>query len=632
MLAVAWTLPISAHVSTHLPGEMVGDNVTFLWNFWWMRKTLAEGISFFHTTYLFAPVGADLTLHTHTALPAFVGATVLRALSNTAALNVTIIGSIALSGIGAYALAWRLVRERTAAVIAGLIFACSPFVAAHLMGHFNLMTAWMVPWFALSSLEAVRRGSVQWAIAAGVLLAGTAYGDYYLLVYEVVFAVCVYLGYTRRWALSARVVKVDHNRLLIGVAAVIAIDVAVLAVTLFTPGFTWHIGSATVSVHEPFNPTQVLSVLAIVAACAYARPSLRTAVDTELLPRARHAVFVLAATVAVLVAPLARNAVYLILNGDYVSQPYFWRNAPAGIDVMTLVMGNPFHGLLGAWVREEYVRLGIDALESTAWLGIVPTAMAIYATRCCLDRFEVRFWLAVGGVFFVWALGSHVTIAGRTTGLLTPSVVRQFIPVISNARMPGRAMVMVYLSIAVIAAFAVAHYRSRHAALWIPILAASLVIAEQFAAPLPITAITCPPIYGTLRDRPESGALAELPLGMGDGFGNVTPADNRMMLACQTVHGRPLVGGFIARLSPGVLAAYRADPLLAAWLRLSGATDLDDADPTPEVAARSLRGDHIAFVLIDQQASSKPLIAFVGRLPLTRIASDERRVLYAVLK
>lgn len=215
VLAVAWTLPISIHLSTHLPGEMAGDNVTFLWNFWWMRKALAEGLSFFHTSYLFAPVGADLTLHTHTALPALFGATVLRGLSNTAALNATIIGSIALGGIGAYALAWRLVRERTAAVIAGLIFACSPFVAAHLMGHFNLLTAWVVPLFALSFIEAVRRGSVRCAIAAGVLLAGTAYSDYYMIVYEAVFAVCVYLGYTRRWTLSARGLPLDggHRRI-----------------------------------------------------------------------------------------------------------------------------------------------------------------------------------------------------------------------------------------------------------------------------------------------------------------------------------------------------------------------------------------------------------------------------------
>jgi hypothetical protein len=193
-------------------------------------------------------------------------------------------------------------------------------------------------------------------------------------------------------------------------------------------------------------------------------------------------------------------------------------------------------------------------------------------------------------------------------------------------------MVMVYLSIAVIAALAIADYRSRHKAWLVPIIAASLIVAEQFAAPVPLTAIACPPIYGTLRDRAEAGALAELPLGMGDGFGNVTPVDNRMMLACQTIHGRPIVGGFVARLSPRVLAAYRADPLLAAWLSLSGATNLGDADPTPEAAARSLRADHIAFVLVHQQAASRSLIDFVNRLPLTKIGADGSQVLYAVVQ
>ena len=49
-----------------------------------------------------------------------------------------------------------------------------------------------------------------------------------------------------------------------------------------------------------------------------------------------------------------------------------------------------------------------------------------------------------------------------------------------------------------------------------------------------------------------------MPLGFGDGLESVTPVDNRLMLACQTVHEHPLVGGFVARLSPRVLAAYRA--------------------------------------------------------------------------
>jgi len=189
ILAVVWSYPLALHLSTHLAGAGLGDNALFVWNFWWMRTALASGADFFHTTYLFAPVGADLTLHTHTALPAFAGATVLRALPVVAALNLTILAALSLNGFCAYLLAWRSTRDRGAAMIAGLIFGCSPYLAAHLNGHFNLTTAWTIPLFALALADAVK-GSVKGAVLCGVILGVTAYIDYYYVVYEVALAAC----------------------------------------------------------------------------------------------------------------------------------------------------------------------------------------------------------------------------------------------------------------------------------------------------------------------------------------------------------------------------------------------------------------------------------------------------------
>src|SRR4029077_15418332 len=96
--AVVWTFPLCLHLSSHLPGPGIGDNAAFLWNFWWMRTALASGSDYFHTTYLFAPIGTDLTLHTHTALAAFAGATVLKGLPLAAALNVTTLAGLSLNG------------------------------------------------------------------------------------------------------------------------------------------------------------------------------------------------------------------------------------------------------------------------------------------------------------------------------------------------------------------------------------------------------------------------------------------------------------------------------------------------------------------------------------------------------
>ena len=147
------------------------------------------GTDFFVRRSLFAPVGADLTLHTHTALTAFVGATVLRHLSVVAALNVTILVSLALNGFCAYLLAWQLTRDWGRLDSGGHDFGTSPYIAAHLNGHFNLINAWTIPLFALTILPAMT-GSRRWAALAGLVLAMTAYVDYYYVVYELALALC----------------------------------------------------------------------------------------------------------------------------------------------------------------------------------------------------------------------------------------------------------------------------------------------------------------------------------------------------------------------------------------------------------------------------------------------------------
>jgi hypothetical protein len=144
-------------------------------------------------------------------------------------------------------------------------------------------------------------------------------------------------------------------------------------------------------------------------------------------------------TFALLAAPLVFDVGRTISDGDYVSQRYFWRNAPPGIDLATLVLGNPFHGAWGSMVPRVRERLGIDVVESTAWLGLAPVILMIYALRHGAADTAVRQWRLVAIVFFVWALGSHLFIVGHNTAVPGPAALLQFVPVLSNARMtrPG---------------------------------------------------------------------------------------------------------------------------------------------------------------------------------------------------
>ena len=95
------------------------------------------------------------------------------------------------------------------------------------------------------------------------------------------------------------------------------------------------------------------------------------------------------------------------------------------------------------------------------------------------------------------------------------------------------------------------------------------------------------------------------------------------------------MGGVLARLSSTVLTNYRADPLTAAWLRLSGPT----ADVVPEaalpdmtLAGQRMVTDDIAFVMLNRRTASPQLRDYVEHvLPVTRLAQDEERTLFVRL-
>ncbi len=167
-----------------MPGDP-GDNYSFLWNLWWMRHVIATpGLPYFHTTYLFHPFGTTIANHPHTALPALVAATLLGPASIVTAQNLLLLAYVFANMAAMYALAWDIARHRRAAILGGVIFGLSPYLAAHLLGHFDLMAAWVLPLFALCVRRAMRAGSrgVDDRRPDSCSIA-TAYTTYYYVVY-----------------------------------------------------------------------------------------------------------------------------------------------------------------------------------------------------------------------------------------------------------------------------------------------------------------------------------------------------------------------------------------------------------------------------------------------------------------
>jgi len=623
-----WLHPLIRHLSSALPGTGAGDNLTFLWNLWWMRYVLHHpGLSFFSTAFLFYPVGTDLTLHTHTALPAFAAA-VAGPSSLVASQNLLIVAHLFLNLVCSYALAYRLTRDAGAAFVASIVFGASPFIGAHLPGHFNLIAAWTLPLVALLWHEASNGASMVRSAICGLALAGTAYMDYYLFVYAVLLVAVLTIGSRVEWT-AAPAARSISRRVVVVLTALLAIDALIIAAILLLETDRFVLGSFRVSLRSIKNPVTaawILVLIATVAACSRrarlkSRPSAAS-LSSVILPAA------LVSCVTLL--PLIARAVKLWSKGDYVSQPYLWRSAPAGVDVATLIFGNPFNAFWGAPIRTLYGVLHIDLVEAGGWLPVGALVLTAIAVRLRRNDPVLRAWMFAAIVFVVWALGPWLMVLGRQSPLVLPGLLVRYVPIVANARMPGRAMLVVYLAVALLAAFGVTSLkatgnRGRMTA-W---ALALLVFVDCAPAPPPIFFPRVPLQYRALGGA--AGAVCELPLGLRDGFGETGAFDSAILLH-QTVHQRPVLGGFVARLPRSVVREYNALPVVSSLLHLSSGGRLtDESRGDARTNTMQLAALGVSYVVVDTRVASPDLRQYVEiALALRALGEEDGRAFYEV--
>lgn len=632
---VARMWPILSRLTEVVPGAGPGDNLTFVWNLWWMREALARpDYTFFRSPLIFHPFGVDLTLNTHTALPAFVAAVVAPTASLLAVQNVTIGTHLFLNAAAAYALAFRTTRHVPGSILAAAIFSWSPYAGAHLQGHFNLIAMWPLPLAALFTVKTIReQPSARWTL--GIVLAATVYIDYYIAIYAAL--VTALLGFADCFSF----VVTPHARgarwqrgVLVALMLLLLIDAVVIAVVGVTGGGAIELGAIHVSATSINNPITVAGILATLAAAVWIAPKVSLALDSQLFVHRALLMCVPALIVAIAVAPLAADALSLWQRGEYVTQKYLWRSAPAGVDVATLLLGHPYSLITGTATRRLYDAFRIDPIEQSAWLGpgvIVLCAIAVARRR---EIPHANAWLAVSITAALWALGPYLRVFGNNTSLMLPATAIRYLPLISNARIPARAIVLVYLSAAVLAASGVAAFARDHNARR-RLLAAVLmliVVVDYIPAPPPWFAPHHPPSYDALRLSGDRGAVLELPLGLRDGFGETGRFDSST-LYYQTIHRRPLFGGFVARLPPSIITRYRELPVIGSVLRLSeGGTltgeriSLDRDQALTAASALDLR-----FVVVDRARTSADLRDYIHHLlPLRLLAQDDQRDVYVV--
>ena len=250
----------------------------------------------------------------------------------------------------------------------------------------------------------------------------------------------------------------------------------------------------------------------------------------------------------VIVAPFFVPFVEQAAGGglDYFDQEGFERFS---VDLLGVVTPPPEHVVSRFWpaLTKLGERLSEEGYNENAYyLGWVALPLAaLGAWRGDRSRKRPWLWVTLGGLLL--AMGPALKVVGRVLPFPLPYALLRHLPFYEWAHTPGRMEQVAVLGMAVLvtlgAGFLLKKVKERGRLLLV-VLLAGLLLADYAVIPWPVADVTVSPFYRTLAEEPGDGAVLDLPLW--------DYVSGRYQLYYQTVHGRPIVGGFLDRRQPEV--------------------------------------------------------------------------------
>jgi len=308
-----------------------------------------------------------------------------------------------------------------------------------------------------------------------------------------------------------------------------------------------------------------------------------------------------------------------------------WRNSPPGTDVLAWIVPNPNHPLAPAALRSWIAHLSRDGyIENVASIPLVVRGVIAIAL---IARWRApRVPLAITIAFALLATGPFVRLAGIDTHVPGPWALLRYMPIVELARSPSRFSILVMLGFAAMLASALSAIVSRRPAARRPILAAvTVLLLIELVPAVPLHSAAIPSIYQTIANdpRPEVAVL-ELPFGVRDGTRSVGNFTARTQYF-QTAHHKPILGGYLSRVSQRRVAQTRRHLVLRLLMYLSEGNRLSRAiSPiTRGQWDEFTTTNGIGYVVVDHAKAAPELLSLVdSTLHLTEIGQDGSFHLY----
>lgn len=632
-IAVAFTWPLAVNAATHLTGPPSGDTGVYVWNQWvFQHELVAQRSTPYFTDRIFAlGAPANLGLHNYTTFQNLVALPFIPSLGVVGAFNLVYLLMTVLTGYATFLLARAVTGEAAESWLAGLLFAWSPILVTRGGSHFSLVAAAPLAIFVLLLLRARERVRLRDGVALGVVCAWAASSDAYYGIYCVLIAAVFLLA--QAMAVERRQVAA-HPRAVPRVLDVLLVCGAALVLSIAVSG-GWEVTflGRDASFRTLYTPVLAVTILAT-ARMAWPYRVTLARVSRQQVARILRTAVAGGLVAAALVAPMLYAVGARIVDGRWESPPIFWRSSPPGIDLISLVLPNPNHPLAPAAIREWLSPRADAYFENVASLTFV--ALIAMAAAWRAGWRIPRLWGALAIVFGALALGPFVHVAGVQTYVPGPWALLRYVPVVGMARTPGRFSIVLMLAVAVLFACALTWLARRWPQRRVLILsvAGAALVFELLPAPRPLYSAAVPAVYRQVRAAPADARLLELPFGVRDGTSSVGDFSARSQFF-QTMHAKPLLGGYLSRVSRRRVAEVRRHETLDALIVLSEGRPLH---PTREQALIEAGPDfvsnaRVAFVIVDRARTPEPLRQFAIRaFRLELIERDGEFELYAPVK
>lgn len=633
--AAMLTWPLAPNATTALLGDPTGDTGVYVWNLWIFGHELVNhGHLPVSTSHVFSYTGGvDFSLHNYTPLAGLVGMLLVPWAGVVGGFNLVLLAFIALSGLGMFVLGRQVGLRTTSAFVAGLLFIAAPLVTAKATAHASLVAAFPLPLFLWALLRTIERPRLHSGVLVGLLVATATYADAYYGVY------CLIMGL---FVLAWRFLHLDPRgraappwRAIHGIDVVCLIVAAVVVWRIVSGTTALFIGPFRVGMRTLYTPMLALVVLGGLRAWLTWRPRLRLDDPEARLPSLIRAGVVAVATCLALLSPLLVGLANRYAEGRWPDTVTYWRSSPRGVDLLAYLVPNPTHPWFGRWTQHWLLPDVGDAFpEFVASFSLVAfAAIAVTAWRRVLPR----MWVAFSALFVLLSLGPFVHVGGVNTFVVGPWSVLRYIPIIGMARSPSRFAIVAAIGLSLLFAFAVdAWLARRRRSSWplTPALIGCLIAWEVFPAPRRLYSAEVPDVYRMIAGgNDEQGRLLELPAGIRDGVSSIGDF-NASTMFFQTKHERPLIGGYLSRVSERRKRENLRMPMLRALYTLSerpGPLPTDLLNAALGARERFLTRACIKYVVVDKARASSDLRAFASEaLGLVPLHEDERYELLTV--